>query len=77
LGKKEQGEEEMKYFRREEYGEPEELTWDNFIKGIQGEFRFGENYYEHAFVLFGLGHKLIGSRHMYWVDPNDDLKKGD
>lgn len=59
---------EMKYFRREECGQPEEITWDDFIKGVQGEFRFGENYYEHAFVLFGLGHKLIGSIHMYWIN---------
>jgi|WetSurMetagenome_2_1015567.scaffolds.fasta_scaffold17521_13 hypothetical protein len=58
----------MRYLRREECGEPEELAWVDFIKGVQGEFFFGENYYEHTFVLFGMGQKLIGSRHMYWIE---------
>jgi len=58
----------MKYFRQLECGQPEEITWDDFIKGVRGEFMFGENYYEHVFVLFGMGHSLVGSSHMYWIE---------
>ena len=58
----------MKYLRRKEFREPEELTQDEFIKGIQNEFMFGKNYYEHMFILLGMGEKLIGSVHMYWVE---------
>jgi hypothetical protein len=58
----------MKYYRQEEFGKPEEITWDNFVSGIRGEFMFGKNYYEHMFVLFGMGQKLIGSSHMYWIE---------
>lgn len=58
----------MKYFRRTECGTPEEIKWDDFVTGVQNEFMFGKNYYEHMFVLFGSGQKLIGSVHMYWVE---------
>lgn len=58
----------MKYYKQEECGQPEEITWENFIKGIRGEFMFGKNYYEHMFVLLGMGQKLIGSQHMYWIE---------
>jgi len=58
----------MKYFRRTECGEPEELKLEEFITGIQNEFMFGKNYYEHMLLLLGAGEKLIGSRHMYWVE---------
>jgi len=58
----------MKYFRRLQFGQPEEITWESFVAGVQGEFMYGKNYYEHMFVLFGMGQKLIGSRYMYWID---------
>jgi hypothetical protein len=58
----------MKYYRRAEGCAPVELPWEDFIKGVQGEFMFGKNYYEHVFVLFGMGQKLIGSSHMYWIE---------
>lgn len=60
----------MKYFRREEFGEPEEITWDQFVHGIQGEFMWNSerHYYEYMFVLFGSGQNLIGSSHMYWIE---------
>jgi hypothetical protein len=61
----------MKYFRREESGHPEELTWEKFVEGMRGEFFFADIYrYEYTFVLFGLGHRLIGSSHMYWVEDD-------
>lgn len=59
----------MKYYRRLEYGEPEELTWEKFVEGMRGEFFFGDKYrYEYTFVLLGFGHHLIGSQHMYWIE---------
>ena len=61
----------MKYFRRVECGEPEEITWDDFVKGIQGEFFFGKNYYEHIFVILGMGKSIIGSIHMYWIEKEE------
>jgi hypothetical protein len=58
----------MRYLRRTERGEPEELTQEEFIKGVQSEFMFGKGYYEHMFILFGMGMKQVGSIHMYWVE---------
>jgi hypothetical protein len=61
----------MKYYRRVECGSPEELTFEDFVKGIRSEFMFGKDYYERMFILLGTGMKMIGSIHMYWVE--DDL----
>jgi hypothetical protein len=59
----------MKYYRREERGQPEELTWEKFVEGMRGEFFFADTYrYEYTFILFGMGQKLIGSQHMYWIE---------
>jgi hypothetical protein len=58
----------VKYFRQTEGGTPESITLAEFVKGIQSEMIWGENYYEHMFMLFGHGHKLVGSIHMYWME---------
>ena len=58
----------MKYYRRTEMGKPEEIDQETFINGLQNEFIYGRGYYEHMLILLGMGEKMIGSVHMYWVE---------
>jgi len=58
----------MKYFRRVEGGEPEEISLSILVHGLQNEFMFDKYYYEWALINLGSGGKLIGSIHMYWVE---------
>ena len=62
----------MKYYRRAEGCAPVDLTWEKFVEGMRGEFFFADTYrYEYTFVLLGVGQKLIGSRHMYWIEDDE------
>jgi|WetSurMetagenome_2_1015567.scaffolds.fasta_scaffold10860_8 hypothetical protein len=57
----------MKYYRRTEMGKTEEIDQETFIQGLQSEFMYGRGYYEHMLILLGMGERMIGSIHMYWV----------
>ena len=56
------------YYRRVEFGQPEKLTLEEFVNSIKSEMMWSKEYYEYMFMQFGHGHKLIGSRHIYWME---------
>lgn len=59
----------IKYCIREMYGDTKEVSLEEFITLMRQEFLYGSNHmYEHAMMLIGHGQKLIGSRHMFWVE---------
>lgn len=58
----------MKYFICEPYCQPKEVDFEDFLELFKREFLFGPNYYEHSLMLIAHGQKLVGSRHMFWME---------
>lgn len=60
----------IKYYRRAEFGKTTEIDFETFFKGLHQEFMWSqeEYYLYHPMRLILLGHKLVGSVHMYWAE---------
>jgi hypothetical protein len=73
----------IRYYRRSEFGETEEINFETFLKGLHSEFMWSQErwFLYHPMRLVLLGQKIVGSVHMYWcegcINDNHETKTED